>query len=45
MFRANELLIAGQPLLRFPSITFHLDEACAADQVRRALATIGRSAA
>jgi hypothetical protein len=38
MSRSNELLISGQPLLRFPSIAMRLDEARVADQVRRALA-------
>jgi hypothetical protein len=40
MSRANELLIAGQPLLRFPAVALRLDEPRAADQIRRALRAI-----
>jgi len=45
MSRANELLIAGQAVLRFPTVALRLDEARAADQIRRALIAIGRAAA
>jgi very-short-patch-repair endonuclease len=36
MFRANELLIVGQPLMRFPSFAVRAEEAVVADQIRRA---------
>jgi hypothetical protein len=45
MSRANELLIAGQPLLRFPTVALRLDEARAAGQIRRALVAVNRAAA
>jgi very-short-patch-repair endonuclease len=45
MSRANELLIAGQSLLRFPTLALRLDEALVADQIRRAQIAIGRAAA
>jgi hypothetical protein len=37
MSRGNELVISGQPFLRFPSIALHFDEALVADQIQRAL--------
>ena len=36
MDRGNELLIAGQPYLRYPSIAFRLEPARVAAQIRRA---------
>ena len=36
MARSNELLIAGTPLLRFPSVAVYLDELRVVDQLRRA---------
>jgi hypothetical protein len=36
MHRANELLIGGDPVLRFPSIALRLEPARVADQLRRA---------
>ena len=39
MSRGNELVISGQPFLRFPSIALHFDQALVADQIRRALIT------
>ncbi len=44
MFRANELLIAGQPLLRFPTIALRLDEPVVADQIERALRSLEAAA-
>ncbi|HEX4018347.1 MAG TPA: hypothetical protein VHX15_16545 [Frankiaceae bacterium] len=38
MSRSNELLIAGTPVLRFPSIAMYLDEARVVDQLHRAQA-------
>ena len=35
MARANELVIAGQSVLRFPTVALYLNEALVADQVRR----------
>ena len=37
MDRQNELVIAGERLLRFPSVAFYLDPARVADQIHRAL--------
>ena len=37
MARANEIVIAGQSLLRFPTVTLYLDEAAVVDQLRRSL--------
>jgi very-short-patch-repair endonuclease len=37
MARANELVIAGQSILRFPTVALYLDEALVADQLRRAV--------
>lgn len=37
MARANELVIGGDSLLRFPTVMLYLDEAAVADQIRRAL--------
>lgn len=37
MLRQNEMVIAGEPVLRFPSISLRLDEALVIDQVCRAL--------
>jgi hypothetical protein len=39
MLRGNEFLIAGDPLLRFATLTLRLDEAVFVDQIRRAAAT------
>lgn len=36
MFRLNEILLRGEPVLRFPSIALHLDEATVGNQLRRA---------
>jgi hypothetical protein len=36
MSRSNELLIAGSPVLRFPSIAMYVDELRVVDQIRRA---------
>ena len=36
MLRLNEILIGGEPVLRFPSIALHLDEATVGNQLRRA---------
>jgi very-short-patch-repair endonuclease len=38
MSRSNELVIAGSPVLRFPSVAMDLDEARVVDQIRRAQA-------
>ncbi len=45
MFRANELMIAGQPLLRFPTLALRLDEIRVVDQIRRAFSAIQETAA
>lgn len=37
MARANELVIGGESLLRFPTVMLYLDEATVASQLRRAL--------
>lgn len=37
MARANELVIGGESLLRFPTVMLYLDEAAVAGQLRRAL--------
>ncbi len=37
MARGNEIVIAGDALLRFASVAFYLDEPVVADQLRRAL--------
>jgi hypothetical protein len=37
MARNNELVIAGQSLLRFPTVALYLDEAAVVDQLRRSL--------
>jgi hypothetical protein len=37
MARANELVIAGQPILRFPTVALYLNETLVADQLRRAV--------
>jgi hypothetical protein len=37
MARANELVIAGQSILRFPTVALYLNEALVADHVRRAV--------
>jgi hypothetical protein len=36
MFRLNEIIIGGEPVLRFPSVALHLDEATVGNQLRRA---------
>jgi hypothetical protein len=36
MLRLNEILIRGVPVLRFPSVALHLDEATVGNQLRRA---------
>ncbi|MGH8823367.1 MAG: hypothetical protein ACRDVN_02690 [Jiangellaceae bacterium] len=37
MARANEIVIAGQSLLRFPTVALYLDESTVVDQLRRSL--------
>jgi hypothetical protein len=37
MARANEIVIAGQSLLRFPTVALYLDELAVVDQLRRSL--------
>ncbi len=37
MARANEVILGGQGLLRFPAVALYLDEAAVADQLRRAI--------
>jgi hypothetical protein len=37
MARANEIVIAGRSLLRFPTVALYVDEALVIDQLRRAL--------
>jgi hypothetical protein len=37
MARANEIVLTGQSLLRFPTVALYLDEATVVDQVRRAI--------
>jgi hypothetical protein len=43
MFRANELVIARQPVLRFPTLAMRLDEPVVVDQIRRAQAALDPS--
>ena len=37
MSRANELILGGDSLLRFPTVALYVDEATVVDQLRRAL--------
>jgi very-short-patch-repair endonuclease len=37
MARANEIVLSGQSLLRFPTVALYLDEATVVDQIRRAI--------
>ena len=37
MARANEIILSGQSLLRFPTVALYLDEATVVDQLRRAI--------
>jgi very-short-patch-repair endonuclease len=43
MARANEMVIAKQPLLRFPTLAMRVDEPLVVDQIRRALAALDPS--
>lgn len=45
MERANELVLSGSRLLRFPSISWRLEPYRVADQIRRGLQVSGRQAA
>ena len=37
MARANEIVLSGQSLLRFPTVALYLDEATVVDQLRRTI--------
>ncbi len=44
MSRSNELVIAGQSVLRFPTLALRIDEALVVDQIRRGLAALEAAA-